>query len=107
MQVFRITRRDLQKLKRLTLKRRGDCVASFSVNEKREIWMYVTRGWTKEEKRKYVLGQCPVVEQIAELYLSERPGGGRILVKRKGVFYRPLGKGLDIQLAEVEFEEVV
>ena len=29
--------------------------------------MYVTRGWTKPEKRKYVLGECPVVERIAEV----------------------------------------
>jgi hypothetical protein len=37
------------------------------MEEKREIWMYVTRGWTKPEKRKYVLGECPVVERIAEV----------------------------------------
>jgi hypothetical protein len=105
MRIVRITQRDLRALKKLRLKRRSDCVASFSVNEKREIWMYVTHGWTKEDKRKYVLGQCPAVEQIAELYLSDRPEGGRILLKRNGLFYRPFGRGSDVQFAEIEFEE--
>ena len=105
MRIVRITRRDYRTLKKLTQKRRSDCVAAFSVNEKREIWMYVTRGWTKEAKRKYVLGGCPVVEQIAELYLADRPEGGRILLKRSGLFYKPFGKGSDVRFADVEFEE--
>lgn len=66
--------------------------------------MYVTRGWTKEAKRKYVLGECPAVEQIAELYLLDRPEGGRILLKTTGLFYKPFGKGSDVRFAEVEFE---
>ena len=104
MPVIKITRHDLRSLKRLTIKRRSDCVASFSVNEKREIWMYVTHGWTKEEKRKYVLGECPVVERIAEVYLAERPEGGRIFLKKKGLFYKPCGKGSDVPFAGVQFE---
>jgi hypothetical protein len=105
MQIVRITKRDLRTLKKLSLRRRGDCLASFSVNEKGEIWMYVTRGWTKEEKRKYVVGQCLVVERIAQLYLSERPEGGRIMLRTNGLFYKPFGKGSDVQFAEIESEE--
>ena len=105
MKVIKITRRDLRLLMQLTVKRRSDCVASFSVNEKHEIWMYVTRGWTKEEKRKYVLGQCPVVERIAEVYLAERPEGGRIFLKRNGLIYRPFGKGSDVPFTGVQFED--
>jgi hypothetical protein len=37
------------------------------MEEKREIWMYVTRGIGQSEKGKYVLGECPVVERIAEV----------------------------------------
>ena len=104
METISITERDLQTLERLRLKRRRDCLASFSVNEKQEIWMYVTRGWTKESKRKYVAGQCPVVERIAELYLSVRPEGGRIFLRRDGLFHREFGVGLDVQFANIEFE---
>ena len=101
---IKITYCDLQSLIQLTVKRRLDCVASFSVNEKREIWMYATRGWTKEKQREYVSSH-PVVERIAEVYLEERPEGGRILLKSNGLFYRPLGKGFDVKFADVEFEE--
>jgi hypothetical protein len=104
METIKITERDLQCLEDLGVKRRPDCLASFSVNEKREIWMYVTRGRTKEEKRKCVLGQCPVVERIAELYLLKRSVGGRILLKANGLVYREFGRGSDKKFADIEFD---
>jgi len=51
METIRLTERDFQTLEKLRVKRRKDCLAAFSVNEHREIWLYITRGWTKEEKR--------------------------------------------------------
>ena len=105
MRKFLLTQRDIDCLKKIGLKRRGDCFASFSVNANHEIWVYVTRSWTKEEKRRYVSGQCPIIEQIAEEYLLARPEGGRVLVKRDGLFYR-LRVGIDIPFAEVEFAGV-
>lgn len=104
MKIIRISQRDFEFLKKMELKHRRDCLACFSVNENREIWVYVTRGWTKPEKRKYVPGQCRIVDQIVEEYLSVRPSGGRILLKRNGLFYRELGVGFDTRFAEVEFE---
>ncbi len=43
--------------------------------------MYVTRGWTKPEKRKYVLGEYPVVERIAEVCAHHE----------RAVFHFPVG----------------
>lgn len=103
METIRITKDDLRTLEKLRLKRRFDCIASFSVNEKREIWMYVTRGWTKVEMRRFIKGQCPVVERIVELYLLGRPEGGRIFLKRSGLFYREFGVGSDVLFANTEF----
>jgi hypothetical protein len=54
----------------------------------RKIWPYKTRGLTKEEEREYLLGECPAAKRIARIYLSERRGGGRVLVKSYGAEYR-------------------
>jgi hypothetical protein len=99
METITITERDLRTLERLRVKRRSDCLAAFSVNEKREIWMYATRGWTKLEQREYV--ECPAVERIAEVYLSMRPQGGRVFLRREGLFDREFGVGFDHQFANV------
>ncbi len=88
MGTIELTLDDLFQLERLTLKRRADCWASFSVNAGNDIWNFVTRGWTKEEKRNYIQGQCRVIERIAELYLSERFKGGRVLLTSEGAKYR-------------------
>src|SRR5260221_3128558 len=99
METITITERDLRTLESLRVKRRSDCLAAFSVNEKREIWIYATRGWTKLEQREYV--ECPAVELIAEVYLSIRPPGGRVFLRREGLFDREFGVGSDRQFANV------
>ena len=85
--VIEPTLADLSLLDQLTLKRRGDCWASFSVNEKFEIWIFITRSWTPKEKRKYIRGECPVVERIAKVLLSVRREGGRVLLTSEGAKY--------------------
>ena len=100
METITITERDLRYLERKRVKRRSDCLASFSVNENREIWMCATRGWTKLEQREYV--DCPVIVQIAELYLSLRFQGGRIFLRRDGLFDREFGVGSDWRFADVQ-----
>jgi hypothetical protein len=106
MRTIKLTGRDLVTLQKLTRKDRWDCLAIFSVNAKRDVWIYVTRGWTREEKRKYVLGRCPVIEEIAEELLSVRPEGGRILLRGDGAFYR-LAVGNDVLFAMVELPSVL
>jgi hypothetical protein len=79
---------DLFQFERLPLKRRADCWVSFSVNGMNDVWNFITRGWTKEEKRNYIQGKCRVIDRIVELYLSERFGGGRVLLTSEGAKYR-------------------
>jgi len=88
IETIELTLNDLFQLERLTLKRRADCWASFSVNAMNDIWIFVTRGWTEEKKRKYIQGQCRAIERIAELYLLERFEGGRVLLTSEGAKYR-------------------
>jgi hypothetical protein len=88
IETIELTLDDLFQLERLTLKRRADCWASFSVNAMNDIWIFVTRGWTERKKRKYIQGQCRAIERIAELCLSERFEGGRVLLTSEGAKYR-------------------
>lgn len=44
METIELTLDDLFQLGRLTLKRRADCWASFSVNAMNDIWIFITRG---------------------------------------------------------------
>ncbi len=88
METIELTLDDLFQLERLPLKRRADCWISFSVNAGNDIWNFVTRGWTKEEKRNYIQGQCRVIERIAELFQLERFGGGRVFLTSEGAKFR-------------------
>jgi hypothetical protein len=88
METIKLTDHDLFQIERLTLKRRADCWASFSVNAMNDIWIFITRGWTDKDKRKYIQGECQVIERIAELYLSERFEGGRVLLTSEGAKFR-------------------
>lgn len=88
MAAIELTLDDLFQLGRLTLKRRAHCWASFSVNAVNDTWIFITRGRTIEEKRNYMQGKCRVIEAIAEIYLSERFEGGRVLPAIEGAKYR-------------------
>lgn len=88
METIELALGDLFQLERLPLKRRADCWVSFSVNGKNDVWNYITRGWTKEEKRNYIQGKCRVIDRIVELYLSERFGGGRVFLTSEGAKFR-------------------
>jgi hypothetical protein len=88
METIELTLDDLFQLERLTLKRRADCWISFSVNAVNDIWNFNTRGWTKEEKRNYIQGECRVIDRIAELYLTERFEAGRVFLTSEGAKFR-------------------
>ena len=88
METIEVTLPDLFQLERLPLKRRADCWVSFSVNGRKDVWNFITRGWTKEENRDYIQGKCRVIDRIVELYLSERFEGGRVLVTSEGAKFR-------------------
>lgn len=88
METIVVTLVDLFQLDRLPLKRRADCWISFSVNGVNDVWNFITRGWTEEEKRNYIQGKCRVIDRIVELYLSERFGGGRVFLTSEGAKFR-------------------
>jgi len=51
-----LTRAEFDDLKALQRKKRWDWPAVFSVNNRRDIWPFVTRGWTPEQEREPVRG---------------------------------------------------
>jgi hypothetical protein len=88
IETIELTRDDLFQLDRLPLKRRADCWISFSVNGKNDVWNFITRGWTEEQKRNYIQGKCRVIVRIVKIYLSERLGGGRVFLDSEGAKFR-------------------
>ena len=68
METIAITERDLRTLERLSIKRRSDCLAAFSVSEKGEIWMYAARGWTKLEQRECAVTSTSRVGRPGQSY---------------------------------------
>jgi hypothetical protein len=87
-QVLTITRAEFDHLKALQLKKRWDWPAVFSVNNRCDIWPFVTRGWTPEQEREPVRGLSRVVDEVAERYLSERCDGGRFFVDDLHAFWK-------------------
>ena len=45
-----------------------DWPAVFSTNNRREIWPFVTNGYTPEENRKQVRGESRVIDALRETY---------------------------------------
>lgn len=87
-QVLTITRAEFDYLKALQIRKRWDWTAVFSVNNRRDIWPFVTHGWTPEQEREQVRGLSRVVDEVAERYLSERVDGGRFFIDDRHAFYK-------------------
>jgi hypothetical protein len=83
-----LTRAEFDHLKSLQLKKRWDWPAVFSVNNQRDIWPFVTRGWTPEQKREPMRGLSRVIDEVAERYLNERSDGGRFFIDDRLAFWK-------------------
>jgi hypothetical protein len=78
---------DLDVMKALQVKNHASWPAVFSTNSDREIWCFSHFGKTPRNRRIFVEGELPAIEQIAEIYRRERPEGGRFFISDAGVFY--------------------
>lgn len=97
--LFPIDREELRRLKELQVMRHREWPAAFSTNSLGQIWLYTHAGNTPLDEREFVDGMLEFLEQIAETYRYERPGGGRFFVSDRGCFYREEG------MPEVQFIE--
>jgi hypothetical protein len=82
-----VTRDDLELIKRLQIKARPDCLASFGANCRGEVWPWVNWGFTPDPKRKQVRGLSRVIDEIVKRYLTIRGEGGRFFIDATGAFY--------------------
>ena len=75
-----------------------DWPAVFSTNNRREIWPFVTNGYTPEENRKQVRGESRVIDEVADFYLKVRNDGGRFFIDDLGAYYKnaDIGEGLNL-----------
>ena len=63
--------------------------AALSTNQRREIWPPTGRGYTPLDDRKPLHGPFPFLAQVVDVYLQERPEGGRFFVGDQLAYYKP------------------
>lgn len=60
----------------------------FSANTHGEIWAFVRYGYTDGLERDPVRGISRLVDELGDIYLEVRAGGGRFFVDDRGGFYK-------------------
>jgi hypothetical protein len=92
---------ELEEFQDVQINPRADWLATFSCNNCRELWPYVTPGVTLECQREYLQRKLPRLSEIVKIILEERPGGGHFFIDRRGVFMGPEGSPVQ-QVAKLE-----
>ena len=96
-----LTPEDITVLKSLRLSDKWDWPATFSCNQRREVWPGKVFGPTPPHERYHVGGLFPSLEVIVCLVLQCRPEGGRFHVDDEGVTLARDGRQI-IEFAEPE-----
>jgi len=99
---FPIERSELDGMKKLQVRNHRGWPAVFSTNSLSQIWCCTHFGNTPIDERLFVQGELRVIDQIAEIYRSERPKGGRFFISDEGAFYCE-EHSEQIQFIEFEF----
>jgi hypothetical protein len=86
---YPLKRSKLEDVKRLQFKNHKKWPAAFSTNPRCQIWPYTHCGKTPRNERIFVQGELRTIDDIAQIYSSERPEGGRFFVSDAGAFYSP------------------
>ena len=89
MRYIPISRDEFEEFRNLQVKNRWDWPASFSCNQKNEVWPWIGFGYSAEEDRIHLEGKVRLLDQIVEIVLQERWLGGRFFICEKGVYLRP------------------
>ncbi|HVU47574.1 MAG TPA: hypothetical protein VHD85_15695 [Terracidiphilus sp.] len=77
--------------------------SQFSTNPDGDIWPYIRNGYISDIDRKNVRGYSPLLDQIADIYLTVREEGGRFFIDDKGAFWKKMGNKL-VQFAHWNFD---
>ena len=91
---IRITAVEFQQFCDLRHKHRWDWPAVFGTNSKGKIWGFQTYGKTPEDKRDYVDGFSPLLDQVAGIFSEQREECGRFFIDERGAFFKRDGSEL-------------
>ena len=85
-----VTDDEFAQLKQLQIRFRWDWPAVFSTNLHRDLWPWVTYGYTDWADRQQLRGLSTILDVVADVCLAERidDGGGRFFVNDDGAFYK-------------------
>ena len=87
MNTVRITQEEFESLKDFVVRIR-EWPAVFICNQHGRIWPWKRYGLHPERDRIYVEGQHPLLDYLVDIFLAERPLGGRFFLSEEGLFYK-------------------
>ena len=83
-----VSRDNFAAFKDVQIRRRPDWPAVFSTNNWEDLWPFATRGHTPEDDRMNVRGIIPVLDHVRDVYLNDRPQGGRFFIDESGAQWK-------------------
>ena len=101
---FRVRYYDLVVLGEFVEKERLDWPAVFSCNAKKEIWPWVSYGYSWQEQRNYCQGKVPLLDKVVQRLLRVRPFGARFFIDERGVLLKHQEATGRPPIQAVEFE---
>ena len=107
MRRISVTTCDLSLFRVCQIKERRDWWAAFTAEPGGDVFPFVTRGWTHAGDRVYVRGDFPKLAQIADIYLEQRPCGGRFFINHSGAYFHETENGPYDQFAEFQICDAV
>lgn len=105
--VIPVHRSEIEDFKRLQVQQRWDWPATFSVSPTGTIWPFCGYGHTPRIVRSDVRTFSPLLDEIADLFLENREGGGvggRFFIDGQGVFYKN-ALSITVKFATFEFKD--
>ena len=81
-----MSRAKFERFKDAQIRPRCDWPATFSCNPKREVWPFITFGYTDERERLDLQGQIELLDDIVEDVLWENHLGGRFHINDNGAY---------------------
>jgi hypothetical protein len=102
-----ITTEDLSLFRAARQKERPDWWAVFTAEPGGEVYPFVTRGRTRTSQRLYLRDDFPKLAEIADIYLEQRPSGGRFFINRSGAFFHEAENGPYDQFVEFLIRDAI
>ena len=91
MERIRLTPEEFIEFRDVQIRPRADWPATFSRNYMGDVWPWSPYSPTREQDRRYLQGQIPLLDEVVAIVLRKRSEGGRFFLDEDGVHIEPEG----------------